>query len=425
MIIQCEQCQAKFRLDDSKVTDRGVKVRCAKCKHVFSVARVQSADEGLPTDFPAGRDFQVESTDSSFRTEPTPFEAAASDSIAVQHGDNEFSLSTLEDDKGFDAEPDEAPTEQGADSAFDDIFREVSSPTAEDFLGSASPDFAVDSLSDSMKMDDAKVEDKDSSLAPLSDTDLPFSQGGMELADEPAPVALPQVDPDEVKPDEIILPREILSATSVEAPDKPEPAADDELQKISPPVSVKSAEDDLPPLSITSRRRESPVSSGVIAAVVLLLVGVLGYFGFTSLSEDKAKVVQEVGKISVRAVKASYVKNASAGLLLVISGEAVNEYPKPRAAIQLKGMIFDAKGQILAGKSAFGGNMLTDEQLASLPLDKIEAAMANQFGDSLTNLEVAPGKKVSFMIVIANPSKEGKDFGVEPIGSTVAAGKQQ
>ena len=88
-------------------------------------------------------------------------------------------------------------------------------------------------------------------------------------------------------------------------------------------------------------------------------------------------------------------------------------------------MIFDAKGQTLVSKSAFAGNLLTDGQLATLPLDKIEAAMANQFGDSLANLEVAPGKKVSFMIVIATPPKEGKDFGVEPTGSTVAAGKQQ
>jgi len=37
MIIKCEKCQTKFRLDDSKVTDRGVKVRCTKCKHVFRV----------------------------------------------------------------------------------------------------------------------------------------------------------------------------------------------------------------------------------------------------------------------------------------------------------------------------------------------------------------------------------------------------
>ena len=39
MIIQCEQCRTKFRLDDSRVKDAGVKVRCAKCKHVFSVRK--------------------------------------------------------------------------------------------------------------------------------------------------------------------------------------------------------------------------------------------------------------------------------------------------------------------------------------------------------------------------------------------------
>jgi len=45
MIIQCEQCQTRFRLDDAKVTDKGVKVRCAKCKHVFSVKREQTETE--------------------------------------------------------------------------------------------------------------------------------------------------------------------------------------------------------------------------------------------------------------------------------------------------------------------------------------------------------------------------------------------
>jgi len=41
MIIQCEQCQTKFKLDDSKVADKSIKVRCARCKHVFSVAGTQ------------------------------------------------------------------------------------------------------------------------------------------------------------------------------------------------------------------------------------------------------------------------------------------------------------------------------------------------------------------------------------------------
>lgn len=39
MIVQCENCQAKFRLDDSKVPEQGRKVRCSKCKHVFFVRK--------------------------------------------------------------------------------------------------------------------------------------------------------------------------------------------------------------------------------------------------------------------------------------------------------------------------------------------------------------------------------------------------
>jgi hypothetical protein len=86
--------------------------------------------------------------------------------------------------------------------------------------------------------------------------------------------------------------------------------------------------------------------------------------------------------------------------------------------------VYDSTGQVLASKSAFGGNPLTVEQLKSLPLDKIESAMANQFGDSLSNLEVAPGKAVPFSIVIFKLPAGAKDFGVEAAGSTVATTKQ-
>ena len=39
MIVQCDECNAKFRLDDSKVKEGGTKVRCSKCKHIFIVQK--------------------------------------------------------------------------------------------------------------------------------------------------------------------------------------------------------------------------------------------------------------------------------------------------------------------------------------------------------------------------------------------------
>ena len=139
----------------------------------------------------------------------------------------------------------------------------------------------------------------------------------------------------------------------------------------------------------------------------------------------KAGTVQETGRISVRAVDAAFVKNKLTGDLLVISGEAVNEFNKPRAAIQIKGMVYGADGEVVASKNAFCGNPLTEEQLSTMTMENIEAAMANQFGDSLANMEVAPGKAIPFVIVIATPPAGSKDYGVEPAGSTLATDKQQ
>lgn len=37
MIVQCEKCQSKFRLDDALVKKEGTKVRCSVCRYVFRV----------------------------------------------------------------------------------------------------------------------------------------------------------------------------------------------------------------------------------------------------------------------------------------------------------------------------------------------------------------------------------------------------
>ncbi len=52
MIIQCEQCRTKFRLDDSRIKENGVKVRCAKCRHVFTVMK-QQPEQTEQSDFGA------------------------------------------------------------------------------------------------------------------------------------------------------------------------------------------------------------------------------------------------------------------------------------------------------------------------------------------------------------------------------------
>ncbi len=45
MIIQCDKCSTKFRLDDSRITGNGVRVRCTKCQNVFIVAPPPPVEE--------------------------------------------------------------------------------------------------------------------------------------------------------------------------------------------------------------------------------------------------------------------------------------------------------------------------------------------------------------------------------------------
>lgn len=47
MIVKCEQCQTRFKIADDKVTEKGVKVRCAKCSHTFRVSRSPEASVGV------------------------------------------------------------------------------------------------------------------------------------------------------------------------------------------------------------------------------------------------------------------------------------------------------------------------------------------------------------------------------------------
>jgi predicted Zn finger-like uncharacterized protein len=46
VVVQCPNCQSRFRVADEKVSDRGVRVRCSACKTVFAVRR--SADANAP-----------------------------------------------------------------------------------------------------------------------------------------------------------------------------------------------------------------------------------------------------------------------------------------------------------------------------------------------------------------------------------------
>jgi len=51
MIITCASCLTKYRLDDSRISPKGSKVRCSRCQHVFYVVPPPETKEEVVEDF--------------------------------------------------------------------------------------------------------------------------------------------------------------------------------------------------------------------------------------------------------------------------------------------------------------------------------------------------------------------------------------
>jgi len=193
-------------------------------------------------------------------------------------------------------------------------------------------------------------------------------------------------------------------------------------------------DDELPPSSLSSRKKSgSQFPLLVIVGAIILIISLAG-FGVYFFSGPKAfssvglgflvdwygDKGRDEGSISLRNVTAGYTMNKSAGELFVIRGEAVNNYKKSSASIQVKVTITGPGGAPLVSKSAYSGNSLSTEKLNTLPMAKIEEVMNNQFGDSLANLGLKPGSSIPFVIVVGSVPKDATDYTVQVSGSTVA-----
>jgi predicted Zn finger-like uncharacterized protein len=51
MIITCASCLTKYHLDDSRISEKGAKVRCSRCKHVFYVVLPPETKEEVAENF--------------------------------------------------------------------------------------------------------------------------------------------------------------------------------------------------------------------------------------------------------------------------------------------------------------------------------------------------------------------------------------
>jgi hypothetical protein len=490
-------------MDDAKLANGPVKVRCAKCKEIFVVQKEEEPAENfqLPTDFeeqssaatqpteeetpagfaaePGGFGFEADAggdSGFSFNMEtpaegsagtpqgvtPPPDEAADefdwkdSSAFGESAGPAEFDLS------GFSsaADTDKAAVPQTEDSPgefdFGDIPQAEPSPSVQSPAPAQAPvdDFAVDfgevSFSDA-PAEEAAAPSFDFTFTPDGEPSSPAEPASPPAASAASDDFVLSFDTDTTSPaaaasgeDAGAAPFGDFDFGEVEEPPQqqkpapsvvsPPPVASGRPAPVEEPPALSLQDEELPPASLTTRKKRSSLFPlFVIIGAILLIVALAGSgvylfggpkvfskVGLGFLVEWYGQKVGEEGDITLRNIKGEYVTNKEAGELLVVRGEAVNNFKKPRASIQIKVALLGSGGSSLKTKTAFCGNSLSNEQLVSMPAVKIEEVMNNQFGDSLSNLGVKPGNAIPFVVVVSGVPKEAIDFSVQVGGSTVA-----
>ncbi|GAB4262069.1 MAG: hypothetical protein Kow0092_12140 [Deferrisomatales bacterium] len=351
MRIACSRCDTRYEVPEEKLEAGALKIRCSRCGHVFVVRRKK-------------------------RRAP---ETAAEPAQEARFEDFDFS----------DFEP--APPAPGGS------------------LAAAGPPTTGG--------DQEAPEDE---LPPLGELDLGdfenldegFEAGDETLAGEKLAPAVGE-PLERVREEELVVPAR------------------------SQGVPVQGLADDMPRLDIQRgpRRQEPGARSPVVPpdrrrpplvwAVALAALGAAGYTGwnlyrhpeaFTFLRPSSLRTLWHTrtmeAQLGLEGLKGYYRDLPGDRRFFVIEGEVVNRSGSARSLIRVQGTLFGANGSALDRQAVYCGNVLTEHELASLPEETIEARLQNEVGRTLSNVDIAPGHRVPFMVVFPSPPEGVEKFNV-------------
>jgi hypothetical protein len=193
---------------------------------------------------------------------------------------------------------------------------------------------------------------------------------------------------------------------------------------------------------VRKKRSRKPV----LAALLLLVLCVVGYIVTQNLgikipfvSDLKIPYLSDVkipylsgllkseekdvaGNLKItpmgKTITHKFVENTAAGDIFVIVGQVRNEYDHPRSHIKITGKLY-RKGKGLAKTATvYGGNMLSDSDLARLDMAAINKRLQNRFGDNRSNIKVKTGKTLPFLLVFSKLPANMDEYTVEVSGSS-------
>ena len=294
-----------------------------------------------------------------------------------------------------------------------------SGPMEED----AAPQVPHGELEETVALDSPPVFDDEEPGFSIEAEDADLEPALEEPVEEPFQAVSPDEIPDleEEKAD--------TEEAADRAPEIVEEAVEEDIEKKTEQEAKEAAE---------APSEEKPARSKALPIFLLILVLLAGGFvavtkyapnllpGFLSFLKPAAE--QEVVDIGVRglsimerSLSGQFIESTEAGSLFVIKGSVVNEYPKSRSFILIKGSILDNKGKPVNTKRAYAGNTFVEDQIKNMSIEEIDKELKNKFGNGRSNFDIKPGEAVPFMIIFENLPEDPdimSEYTVEPVSSS-------
>ncbi len=164
--------------------------------------------------------------------------------------------------------------------------------------------------------------------------------------------------------------------------------------------------------------------------MLLALVGGMTYWLLSSRTPSRQIAERKDASISkattdqpivtiLESAHAYFFENLPGGQIFVVEGEAVNESSQPVSFVLLEGKLYTTRNTVALSQRAYAGNIISQEDLAGLPITEIQDRMMNREGTNLGNVQIPQGGRVPFMIVFHNLPELNtlSDYSVEVVSA--------
>ncbi|MBI4949749.1 MAG: zinc-ribbon domain-containing protein [Deltaproteobacteria bacterium] len=428
MIIQCDKCSTKFRLDDSRITANGVRVRCTKCQNVFVVTPPPQAEE-VQVEEVFGAKEGAKAPEPSFTGAPNIPRPESRPDLNLKF---DFERPPDEEDLASSRRPSEASDEDERDP-FE--FKFSSSETAE----KETPEDLAEGNDEGFRF-----KPEESGKAAL-DFDFNFDDAG-KTADETAPGEERAPSDDwglgsgsgtegekDERDDALQVKASPISAAayardSMASAPKAEPLAEKDdygagVEKEFSDVLTKSieedadlgleeGEDDANLKAAVTATKSKPGKKAILIAVLVFIIGAVFVYStgvidsitksILSGSETTAKVVE------IETINGYFAENVLFGKVFVVEAKIRNISDSPQEIKSVTGILYDSKGEKLTSKSVSPGRVVSQDDLRNLSKEDLQ----KQFKDA-TGGTIPSKAEVPVMVLFTDAPAETVEYGLD------------